>query len=284
MKPQISIIIPTFNRGYILEETLASVQQQTFTDWELHIIDDGSTDKTKSIVNLFKADTRIHYHYQQNQGVAVARNHGMEKAQGDIFTFIDSDDPVYPYYLEKGLYYLNQNKTFALSHCDFFYELYDREGMLLSRKSAEKEQCLKVGLENIYNWDVRLAIGTGLFFKAKYFQGKVSWRKDIVPGDDIEFVMQLAVLSPDGFIYIPEPLFEYRQKYGGDGICSNTTYHQWADMFAKIYELHKNDPLMVKPEEYIRRIHKYSQLQKDLERGEALPPQFKYFPEFYLKK
>jgi glycosyltransferase involved in cell wall biosynthesis len=278
-----SIIIPTYNRDYILRETLLSIQKQNVLDWELHLIDDGSTDNTKNLVKEFSIDKRIHYHYQKNSGPAVARNLGMRKATGEIITFVDSDDPVYPHYLEYGASALlsEPTKSYALSHCDFFYELYDVSGRLIARKSALESQSLDVSVQNIYNWDVRVAIGTGLFFKSYKFLNKVSWNPNIIPGDDIEFIMQLICLDPEGFIYIKKSLFEYRQKYGGDGVCSNTSYLQWALMFEKIYEIHKNDLFMTHPEAYVNRIKKYKQLQKQFDQKIAAPPKFKYFPEFW---
>jgi glycosyltransferase involved in cell wall biosynthesis len=283
--PKISIIIPTYNRGYILPRTLESIQQQTWSDWEVHLVDDGSIDNTAHIIQPFLKDPRIYYHIQKNQGPAVARNLGMSKAVGELITFIDSDDPVYPYYLESGLEYFSQNprKTFALSHCDFFYELYGSDGVLLSRKIAEKSLNLHVTLQEIYDWKVHVAIGTGLFLKSNFFRERVSWNPNIIPGDDIEFVMQLACLDPDGFGYISHALFEYQQRYGGDGMCSKTSYGGWADMFEKIYALHQKDLLMKEPEQYLNRIEKYRRLQQQYEKGEIVPPELKYFPEFWQK-
>lgn len=279
--PHISIVIPTFNRAHLLSDTLTSIQNQSIPSWEIHIVDDGSTDHTRQIVEKFKKDTRINYYFQKKSGVASARNYGMNKAKGEIITFIDSDDPVYSIYLEQGIHHLSQNnKTFALSNCDFFYELYDTNGNLLSRKPQKSAPASQITLQAIYNWEVHVAIGTGLFIK-KFFLGKTFWNPDIIPGDDIEFVMQLACVDPEGFVYIHQALFEYRQKYGGDGICSNTSYQQWSTMFQKIYDLHKNDLLMSKPNEYLSKINKYKHLQTLFEKGEVVPPQFKYFPELW---
>ncbi|MBX9805041.1 MAG: glycosyltransferase family 2 protein [Alphaproteobacteria bacterium] len=285
MKPYFSIIIPTYNRANLLHTTLVSIQHQTWSHWEVHVVDDGSIDHTKDIMEAFRSDTRFHYHLQDHGGPAGARNLGMEKAKGDIFTFVDSDDPLYPHYLEAGIQYLfkDNQKSFALSHCDFFYELYDREGRLLKRKSASSDQRLDVSLQDVYNWNVRLAIGTGLFLKPQKFKGKVQWNPDIIPGDDIEFIMQLACIDSGGFVYIPKALFEYRQRYGGDGLCSNTPYGQWAEMFQKIHDLHKDDVLMKEPQAYLRRVEKYRRLQKQFDQNEVVPPHLKYFPEHWEK-
>jgi len=91
--PFFSIILPTYNRAGFLPETIKSVLVQTFTDWELIIVDDGSTDNTKSVVESFiKIDSRIKYVWQKNAERSAARNHGIRLAKGEYICFLDSDD------------------------------------------------------------------------------------------------------------------------------------------------------------------------------------------------
>ena len=93
MKPFFSIIIPTYNRANFLTKAINSVISQTFENWELIIVDDGSTDNTKVIVNEFEVnDNRIKYVYQKNSERSAARNNGISKALGDWICFLDSDD------------------------------------------------------------------------------------------------------------------------------------------------------------------------------------------------
>jgi len=89
-KPLVSVIIPTFNRGYCLEESIRSVLQQSFVDFELIVVDDGSTDNTSELVARFPAVKLIRL--EKNRGVSFARNRGMVEAQGDCIAFLDSDD------------------------------------------------------------------------------------------------------------------------------------------------------------------------------------------------
>jgi glycosyltransferase involved in cell wall biosynthesis len=98
---KISIIVPTFNAEKYLMDTIQSVVAQTFTDWELLIIDDGSNDCTASLVGGFSSDKRIRYYFQPNAGVAAARNHGLRIANGDYLSFLDADDYWFPTNLEK---------------------------------------------------------------------------------------------------------------------------------------------------------------------------------------
>ena len=98
--PFFSIVLPTYNRAHLIETAVKSVLSQTFSDWELIIVDDGSTDNTQKIINKFAAsDQRIKYFYQENQERSVARNNGIEKSTGQYICFLDSDD----YYLKDKL-------------------------------------------------------------------------------------------------------------------------------------------------------------------------------------
>ena len=89
-KPLVSIIIPTFNRGYCLAESICSVLDQSFTNLELIVVDDGSTDNTLEIVRKFPGTQMICL--EKNRGVSFARNRGLEQARGDWIAFLDSDD------------------------------------------------------------------------------------------------------------------------------------------------------------------------------------------------
>ena len=88
-----SIILPSFNRSDVINQTIQSVIYQTYENWELIIVDDGSTDNTKKIVDEIKnTESRIKYIYQQNEERSSARNNGINNAKGDFICFIDSDD------------------------------------------------------------------------------------------------------------------------------------------------------------------------------------------------
>ena len=89
--PKVSIIIPTYNSENTVEETIASVQKQSLTDWELIIIDDGSQDDTVRVVRDI-AESRIKLFVYENGGVSVARNRGLAQAQGEYIAFLDADD------------------------------------------------------------------------------------------------------------------------------------------------------------------------------------------------
>lgn len=99
-KPLVSIILPTYNRAHLLERAINSVLKQEYENWELIIIDDGSTDNTKDVLLAFK-DARIKVFGQRNMGISSSRNAGIDKATGDWFCFLSSDDELVGHALSK---------------------------------------------------------------------------------------------------------------------------------------------------------------------------------------
>ena len=102
-----SVIIPLYNKENFIENTIQSVLSQTFADFEVLVINDGSTDKSEEKVLQFK-DSRIQYYSKENEGVSIARNFGIEKAQFDYITFLDADDYWYPDFLKVMHEYCTQ--------------------------------------------------------------------------------------------------------------------------------------------------------------------------------
>ena len=104
-KPTVSVIIPTYNRAKLLPRAIKSVLNQTFKDFEVIIVDDGSTDNTEEVINEFqKHNKRIKYiRHEKNKGAAAARNTGIKIAQGEYIAFQDSDDEWLPNKLEKQM-------------------------------------------------------------------------------------------------------------------------------------------------------------------------------------
>ena len=101
--PLFSIVVPTYNRAHLMDRVVSSVQRQTFTDWELLIVDDGSTDRTQEVVlRLASTDSRVrHIRLDVNSGLpAIARNRGIAEARGEYIAFLDSDDYWWPKHLE----------------------------------------------------------------------------------------------------------------------------------------------------------------------------------------
>jgi glycosyltransferase involved in cell wall biosynthesis len=103
--PLVSVIIPAYNAEKFVAETIESVQAQTYTNWELIIVDDGSTDLSANIIKEYvNKDTRIQYWYQSNGRQGKARNYAISKAKGTHLAFIDADDLWHPKKLEKQIH------------------------------------------------------------------------------------------------------------------------------------------------------------------------------------
>ena len=117
---KVSVIIPTYNRADVLADSVRSVLQQSYANFELLIVDDGSTDNTDTMIESV-SDERIRYlKMSENKGVAAARNEGLRHARYDYIAFQDSDDYWMPDKLEKQMAFLTQRPEAALLYCPLF--------------------------------------------------------------------------------------------------------------------------------------------------------------------
>jgi glycosyltransferase involved in cell wall biosynthesis len=120
--PRVSVIIPTFNAEMYIRYTIDSIINQTFRRWELNIIDDGSTDRTLSMVELYaKNDPRIRVIQQSNSGVADARNRGFQEShpESEFVIFLDHDDILLPNSLDLLVQFLDSHLTYVAAYGDF---------------------------------------------------------------------------------------------------------------------------------------------------------------------
>lgn len=118
MSPTVSVIIPTYNRAHLIDESLKSVFEQTFVDWEIIVVDDGSTDDTMDRIKEYD-DDRIRYYRIEHCGViGTVRNVGIKNAHGKFIAFLDSDDLWQPSKLDYQLSLLNENPqaSFVFGH------------------------------------------------------------------------------------------------------------------------------------------------------------------------
>jgi glycosyltransferase involved in cell wall biosynthesis len=153
MAVRFSIVVPTYNRARLITKAIDSVLSQTFTNWELVIVDDGSTDNTKEVVEQYSSkDKRIKYIYQQNAERSAARNNGIEHSTGEYICLLDSDD----YFLPNRLELLNSAILERQNPVCMFYTaiMYD-----YGKTIIEKTE-LKNTYNNIFDFLLRATIGT----------------------------------------------------------------------------------------------------------------------------
>lgn len=158
--PFFSIVIPAYNRADFLKQAIQSVINQTFTDFELIIVDDGSTDNTAEVVRKWE-DKRIKYFFKQNEERSIARNFGISKSQGEYINFLDSDDYFYPHHLITAYNRLIADAFPKALHMGF--EIRNNTGDLLFIKNNFTN---RVNKQLIFG---NILLGNSFFIKSEVF-------------------------------------------------------------------------------------------------------------------
>lgn len=203
MNSLISIILPTYNRGDFISRSIKSIQNQTYNNWELIIIDDGSTDNTDLIINEFVInDCRILFiKLEKNVGASGARNKGIEVSKGDYITFIDSDDEYLPSKIESQLelFLKDESAQIGLVTCgrqDF------RGNKLYNIWVPEVKSNV---LSNLFKGR-QIGAGTPfLMVNRKVIDAGVRFDENINVVEDFDFVVQ-TLMNGFNFDIVKEPL------------------------------------------------------------------------------
>ena len=132
--PRVSVIIPTYNRSWCLSEAIDSVLSQTFQDMELIVVDDGSTDETPALLSRY--DDRLRCLRQTNRGVSVARNHGIQAANGALIAFLDSDDLWQPDKLARQVDFFDRQPDALICQTE---ETWIRRGVRVNPKHRHRK-------------------------------------------------------------------------------------------------------------------------------------------------
>ena len=199
MKNLVSIIIPCYNHGEYIAETLDSVLGQTYNNWEAIILNDGSTDNSAEIAELYtKKDNRITLVNLPNGGVAKARNYGISIANGEFILPLDSDDIIEPTYIEKAIDVFNEHPDVKVVYCQWEYFGITTKTPPLQYVSYKKQL--------LYN-----AIFCSALFRKEDAVAIGGYDEKLIGYEDWEFFIRL--LDEDSIVYqIPERLFKYRIK------------------------------------------------------------------------
>jgi glycosyltransferase involved in cell wall biosynthesis len=188
--PKVSIVIPAFNSGPLLRDTLAGIQQQTFQDFEIIVVDDGSTDNIQKLVT--SADSSIRFYRQTNQGPAVARNRGVSLAQGEFVAFCDHDDIWNDQHLETllAVFFANPSTAMAFDkaiHCDL------KDANVAPRRTPDQEKELVSGPVSIRQiWQCCVASMSVVMVRKAIFDKLGGLHPKIWGLDDLHFYLRLA--------------------------------------------------------------------------------------------
>lgn len=196
--PKVSVVIPTYNRDSFIAGTIESVLNQSYRDYEIIVVDDGSIDETRKSVKSFGSHVR--YIYQKNRGASSARNTGILHAKGEFIAFLDSDDLFLPNKLEIQMNYLNSHPD-----CKFLYSWYYKaypngEIKMLRKNIAPRNQehlkfCLikrRLGIRTSTVIVHRACFNKDRLFNEKY------WRSE-----DWDMWLRLAAEFPTACIEVP---------------------------------------------------------------------------------
>src|SRR3989338_72272 len=278
-----SLILPTYNRAWVLPRTLRLIREQEFADWELIVVDDGSTDGTRKIVKTITAeDRRVRYVYQKNARQSAARQNGLQQARGECVTYVDSDDEVYQNYLSTAKDFLDAHPDvwFATANCDRTLELHDKNNQLMT-KVVEAPSDLPpdaMTLKSYAHWKMK-PCGTGIFHRRDKVTDTITWDTNFRLFEDIDFVFQFGVEYPDHFGFIPQKIFHQRQAFGNEGICSGASYDDWANGFEQLFKKYEQAWFMQGQEWYPRKVDEYRERQRLILQGKYPSRIEKYFPE-----
>ena len=121
--PLVSVVVPTYNRASLVTRALNSIRSQTFADYEVIIVDDGSTDETRSLVESHLSGTDFKYIFQENKGIAEARTTGVRHSRGEYIAFCDSDDFWFPQKLEKQVPLFTSQTDLIFTDAYFFTDI-----------------------------------------------------------------------------------------------------------------------------------------------------------------
>jgi glycosyltransferase involved in cell wall biosynthesis len=181
-----SVIIPVYNRTDMLKRAVGSVLRQDFDDFEVIVVDDGSVDDIRSIVETF-SDSRIRYHRQSNRGASAARNAGIDRARGDYVAFLDSDDVYLPHHLAT-MHAILQKAPDAVAYCPIIATRGKNGSFMKPPRALARGEDMAT-----YLMCDRGFVQTSGVCLSREIATRIRYRDDAKFGDDTDFAVRLQL-------------------------------------------------------------------------------------------
>jgi glycosyltransferase involved in cell wall biosynthesis len=201
--PIVSVIIPTYNRSKLVRQTINSVLAQNYKDFEILVIDDGSTDNTKQTIAEIK-DDRTKYFYKNNGGVSSARNLGLKNVQGQFICFLDSDDLWPNNFLATMTANLQNNSQYGAAYC--MRTLLFENG---STKPSYQKGFFSSGKITQQLFEKTFIQTSAICFRKKVLEG-IFFDESLTNGEDVD--VWLRVSTRTQFLFVPDIQIIYRQQ------------------------------------------------------------------------
>ena len=222
---QVTIIITNYNKGLYLNDSIESALCQNFQNFEILIIDDGSTDNSREIIETYREHSNVRIEYQDNHGVITTRNKAIDLARGIYILQLDGDDKIHPNYLSWTVPLLEKNRDSGIAYCktEFFG---DKNGIWNLGKYSLQKQLI-----------TNQIVITALFRKEDYLKTD-GYRKDFSNGlEDWDFWLSLIELGL-GVVQVPEVGFYYRISQNSRNL--NYSSSDEFEIKAKISKYHQD--------------------------------------------
>ncbi|MBS0169866.1 MAG: glycosyltransferase [Nitrospira sp.] len=208
--PRVSVVIPTFNCDRFIRRTVDSALAQTYRDFEIIVVDDGSTDDTRAVLSEYGKS--VHYLFQSNQGASAARNMALEQASGELIAYLDADDLWAPNKLAQQVDYLDAHPECGLVHTEVAV-VDEQDSVVHARFNQETQRtipqgkCLRQVLQRSHIQTLTVVERRTAFDRA----GKFDLRLPIAQ-DYLHWIQ--VVLAGFEIGYLPDPLGSYRWRAG----------------------------------------------------------------------
>ncbi|MGY3718135.1 glycosyltransferase family 2 protein [Sutcliffiella cohnii] len=212
-KPLVSVIIPAYNAEKVIDKTIESVLSQTFSDFEVIVVNDGSKDRTSDIVQKYTVkDIRVRLINQLNQGVSAARNKGIKEAKGSYISFLDSDDYYDIRFLEE-MYMRIKSEDSDICYCG--YNRVTPEGKSKVITKFQKNDLLKSYIKG----RIRVHTSGWIIKKDLVDINGISFSEDLSWGEDFEFFCKVLVTA-NRFSYVEGYLTNYTVDFNEERLSS----------------------------------------------------------------